>query len=79
MKVWITKYALSEGIVEVDTEVCTGDMIQTHEKWPRYFHGEGRGYHTEKQSAINHADKMRQKKIASLKKQIERLEKLRFE
>lgn len=44
MKVWITKYALTDGIIEAEK-----------------------------------AEEMRQKKIESLKKQIEKLEEMRFE
>ena len=81
MKVWITKYALTDGIIENDAEVCidtdaTGNMIVCDRV---YFHGEGREWHRTKESAIQKAEEMRQKKIASLKKQIEKLEGMKFE
>ena len=81
MKVWITKYALTDGIIEIDAEVCistgaTGNMINCDRG---YFHGEGKEWHKTKESAIEKAEEMRQKKIESLKKQIKKLEEMRFE
>ena len=78
MKVWITKYALTDGIIEAEAKDCGYGMIETVGKYSNYFHGEGRQWHKEKESAITKAEEMRQKKIASLKKQIERLEKMKF-
>lgn len=31
MKVWITKYALTSGIIETEAEECEHDMIRAHE------------------------------------------------
>lgn len=67
MKVWITKYALTRGIIETDN---LNDCYS------------GKGYswiHYDKEAAIQKSEEMRQKKIASLKKQIEKLEEMRFE
>ena len=49
-----------------------------HTSLPTFFHGEGKEWHRTKEAAIAKAEEMRQKKIAGLKKQIERLEKLEF-
>lgn len=46
--------------------------------FPIYYHGEGNDWHRTKESAIAKAEEMRKKKIASLKKQIEKLEKMEF-
>lgn len=85
MKVWITKYALTKGIIETEVyENClgtdpTGNMISIREKgYVSYFHGKGNEWHTTKESAITKANEMRQKKISSLKKQIEKLEKMKL-
>ena len=43
-----------------------------------YFHGEGREWHRTKESAIDKAEEMRKKKIETMKKQIEKLEKMEF-
>ena len=86
MKVWITKYALTDGIIEaqhVENIPPHDGMIQA------YFYNKDNqlknDYYKEdelfygKQSAIKKAEEMRKKKIASLKKQIEKLERMRFE
>lgn len=78
MKVWITKYALTSGILEREAEVCTDSTISV--KGTGYctvcFHGNE--WHKSRESAIAKAEEMRKKKIASLKKQIEKLEKMEF-
>lgn len=78
MKVWITKYALTKGIIEVEVDstssgsiiVKTGDL-----KGSWFYHTH---YCTSKQEAIVKANEMRRKKIDSLKKQIDKLEKMKF-
>ena len=81
MKVWITKYALTRGIIEADGELTSSDSVSilnrdlslpTH--W--FYNGD---WHSDKESAIQKAEEMRQEKIASLKNQIEKLEEMRFE
>lgn len=80
MKVWITKYALTRGILCKDARECTdADMVETIEEWPGYFHGEGRDWHRTIESAVAKAEEMRNKKIHSLRKQIKRLENMKFE
>lgn len=78
MKVWITKYALTSGILEKEAEVCTDNMISVKDTgyYTVYFHGNE--WHKSRESAIAKAEEMRKKKIASLKKQIEKLEKMEF-
>lgn len=86
MKVWITRYVLSEGIKESEAELCldvdeTGNTIKCKIGLgiEYYFHGEGKNWHKTKESAIKKAEEMRQKEIDSLKKQIQKLEKMRFD
>ena len=81
MKVWITKYALTKGIIEADARLTSSDSISIKElnsdlnsNW--FYKGD---WHSDKESAIKKAEEMRQKKIDSLKKQIEKLERMRFE
>lgn len=83
MKVWITKYALTDGITEVELiakhkvvdEIkyfCkndSGNILTLDEKDFSWSLGE----------AQYKAEEMRRKKIESLKKQIEKLEEMRFE
>lgn len=82
MKVWITKYALTQGIYEIDARRCdnvvSNDMIESIKNTGSYYHGEGRDWHLSKEDAIKKAEEMRQKKIANLENQIEKLRGLKF-
>lgn len=51
MKVWITKYALTSGIVETEAEVCTDNMISVKDAGhcTVYFHGNE--WHKSRESA----------------------------
>lgn len=79
MKVYITKYALSDGILEKDAEECDRfpGMIRTDDG--AHFHGEGKDWTRTKEAAVVRAQEMKSKKIKSLKKQIEKLERMKFE
>lgn len=77
MKVWITKYALTTGIYEIEAEITeNGSAYDMHASLPTFYCKEGKDWHRTKEDAIQRAEAMRQKKIASLKKQIEKLEKV---
>lgn len=79
MKVWITKYALTRGVFEMEVESQSEDGTAVYGKSLNdCYHGEGREWHRTKVSAIKKAEEMRQKKIESLKKQIKKLEQLKF-
>ena len=84
MKVWITKYALTDGLIEAIAYKLTW---RTYIVIPKY-RGTDVGmirlmnildFSISKKSAIQKAEEMRQKKIESLKKQIKKLEEVRFE
>lgn len=78
MKAWITKYALTKGILEKEVEDCGDGMVrESGNHFPTYYHRTD--WHKDKESAIAKAEEMRKKKIASLKKQIEKLEKMKFD
>lgn len=80
MKVWITKYALTDGIIEADAELCGLDIISASwDNGTRCNNFKGEEWWSTKKNAIEKAEEMRQKKIASLKKQIKNLEGMRFE
>ena len=81
MKVWITKYALTQGIFEKEAEECGigQGMIRTKEQYPSYYHDEGKDWHRSKESAVKRAEEKKKKKISSLKKKLEKLEKMKFE
>ena len=81
MKVWITKYALTRGILQADGE-ADGSMFEvTDSRHPGalkiYYHGDE--WHIKRAAAVKRAEEMRRKKIASLRRQITRLEALIFE
>ena len=78
---WLTKYALTQGILEVEGELnASGTMVIYHH--PRrtlshlYAHGEGRDWHRTQEAAVAVADKRRIIKINSLKRQILKLQSL---
>ena len=82
MKVWITKYALTQGIFEAEASECKGfdGMIEVVNRYSyEYYRGEGKDWHRTKESAISRAEEMRQNKMSSLKKQLEKLENMKFE
>ena len=82
MKIWITKYALTKGILCVDAEEgydASSMMIYEDEIGHRtYVHGEGREWHMTLDSAVTKANDMKCAKINSLKKQLKKLEALEF-
>ncbi len=80
MKVWITKYALTKGILEEEGEVSknNADYLMVKD-YCQDFYEEGNEWHKTRESAIKKSEEMRLKKIESLKKQIEKLEKMKFE
>lgn len=81
MKVWISRYALSKGIYQVEAQqgsnpsmVTVGSGIGT-----QYFHGEGRDWHLTREGAVARAEAMKFAKLASLRKQLRKLEQTTFE
>lgn len=83
MKVWITKYALTRGIIEAEPGIIGSysvSIYRSNDYLPtNLFDIKSGNIHFSKQSAIQKAEEMRQKKIESLKKQIKKLEEMRFE
>ena len=83
MKVWITKYALTEGISVEEGELsetspsmfCYGDRAGYSQQ---YAHGEGKDWHRTPEAAEARAEVMRQAKIASVKKSLAKLERMTF-
>lgn len=77
MKIWITKYALTNGIREAEgTGVSDGMASVRGPHLTEYYHG--RDWHKTREAAVARAEEMRTAKIASLQKSIAKLEKLRF-
>ena len=80
MKVWITKYALTNGIIEAEAEPCGFDIISASwDNGTRCTNLYWEECYLSKKFAIKKAEEMRQEKIASLKKQIKKLEEMMFD
>ena len=88
MKVWITKYALTDGIIETEIikqwnvrndPVCVMVKYLCQSQNGNKYILDSDDFCFNYESAIQKAEEMRQKEIASLKKQIEKLERMRFE
>lgn len=86
MKVYITKYALTDGIIEAEHVPGVAEdgkeyafFIDENNQIDAHFYIPYEELVFGKESAIKKAEEMRQKKISSLKKQIEKLEEMRFE
>jgi hypothetical protein len=80
--VWVTKYALSSGIFEADAEICHGissKMISLQRSKDHYTENfDGTDWYMTKTAAIQRAFEMKEAKIKSLEKQIEKLRKMKF-
>jgi len=83
IEVYITKHALTKGIWKANADDLNGKydgMIAVGDLMNRqYFHYEGTEWHRTFESAKAKAEAMRDKKIASLKKQIAKLKAMTFE
>lgn len=83
MKFFITKYAMTKGIIEADGERCTSsgspDMIAVGPKniLRQYYHRED--WHRTRESAVKRANEMRSAKLKSIDKQRKRIAALTFE
>jgi hypothetical protein len=79
-KVFITKYALTSGIIVADMDVRE-DAGYCWGKPPGYRYAtgfSGKDFHLTKEEALQDCENRRIKKIATLKKQIVNLENLKF-
>lgn len=77
MKVYITRNALTKGIIETEGEMFTGPRIDDI-RTPLGFYCGG-DWHRTKEDAIQRAEAMRDRRIQSLKEQIKKLEDLKFQ
>lgn len=83
MEVYITKYALTRGIMKKNVEQEGKCMVKHHGKphfvWgPTTYYYQRPDWHIDKDKAIKRAERMRTMKIKALKKEIIRLENLNF-
>ena len=83
-KIYITKYALTGGIKEIEANITTystSDGKGTEYAREPNSYGSfiiGKEAFRSLEDAIKNAEERRQKKIVTLKKQVEKLEKLSF-
>lgn len=80
MQVWITKYALTQGVYEVVARECdtAEGMIQQIEPKVMFGYFQKPDWHRTRAEAMAHAEKMRTKKIASLKASLAKFERMVF-
>lgn len=82
MKVWITRYALTEGIIEGEGILCKTSegmieiMLRPGDYRTTYIHRPH--WHGSREQAVKYAELMRESKIKSLRKSIEKMKKLTF-
>ncbi len=78
--VWVTKYALTRGIIKTHARYCREGMIafRIEGSASSYVFAHRKDWHHTRTSAIARAEEMRKGKIASLKRQIASLEKRAF-
>ena len=75
---WISKYALTIGIFSVKAEDCRDGVIRDlTTSVPCYYHKSD--WHMTREEAIKQGEKMRVKKIASIKKQLKKLDEMKFQ
>lgn len=80
MKIWITKYALTKGILEKEAEVDDSKRmarVVSGLGWTEYYHRDD--WHKTQEAAKAQAEVMRKKKIVSLAGQMAKLQALRFD
>ena len=77
MKVYITKYSLSSGIIEAEGKDIGNGYVSVKDFYSVFKIG--KDCFDTMESAIKKAEDMRKKKISSLEKKIEEMKKLRFE
>lgn len=78
--VWVTKYALTRGVAECRV-IHAAHWGTLWAEWPGFGQTAGlmpSDYRPTREAALTRANEMRAAKIASLKRQIEKLEALEF-
>jgi uncharacterized protein (DUF2164 family) len=83
---WITKFALTKGIIEANVEIDEHNpnvAVIADKFGPLYYHycvlGDGKEWHRTKESAIKKAESMRLSKIKSLREELLKLEQMKFD
>ena len=72
--VYVTKYALTKGVLRVEVEDCGSGVVKGYMECYR----KGQWYRNRK-DAVKKAEDMRVRRLRSLDKQVKRLQALRFD
>lgn len=78
IKVWISKHALTQGLFEESVREYDGfeGMVEVASGYPCYYHkGE---WHRTQAEAIKKAEELKEKKIKSLTKSIQKIKNKKF-
>jgi len=78
MNVWTTKNVFTQGVREAEVNVPDFSNVAIG-KYNETYLGEGVEWHRTRELALQYAEQMKQNRIASLEKQIEKLKKLKFD
>lgn len=78
MKFYVTKYALTRGILEIYGESISSSLEIVKALDPEINYIEKPFWHVRKEEAIEHAESIRKRKIEALNKQIEKLKEMQF-
>lgn len=78
MRAWITKYALTDGVFEVDGEATQSGCLR-YKSGDYYSFVSGGDWHPTREQAVARAEDMRIRKLKSLDNQIKRVSSLRFD
>lgn len=82
MKAWITKYALTSGILEMEGEVVEKftSMFRSNidaGEFQQFFHKPY--WHPSREAAVVHANELKERKIKSIEKSLSKLRKTTFQ
>lgn len=80
MKVFVTKYALTQGIIEREADYCSYlsiGIIKARGPYTFEYYHKPFWYET-MEEAIAHAETIRDKKLKSIEKQMKRIKSIKF-
>lgn len=77
IKAYVTKYALTQGILLVEAEQCI-DINPGMIAFGKMGYAHGNDWHLSLQAALSRAETMRRRKLAALSKQVAQLKKLKI-
>lgn len=79
MKVWVTKYALTQGVYETSVDISQEfpKMATEFANQLQTYHGND--WHRTKPEAIKRAEDMRAAKLSSLAKSMKKIQALKFQ